>query len=119
MPEIRQKACMPSTRPTCGLSARPIFPRKRSTCSSFPSAASGDSELVRDLLQSGHMRLKIGGSMFVATDNRSDSWLHDELRKLFAKVTRRPLKARDIVQRDQDRVAAETEKLRMPVPFSR
>jgi 16S rRNA G1207 methylase RsmC len=68
------------------------FPEEEVDLSVFPVGASGDSELVRDLLQSGHMRLKTGGSMFVATDNRSDSWLHDELRKLFAKVTRRPLK---------------------------
>ena len=50
----------------------------------------GDGELVRDLLQQGHERLEIGGRMAVSTDNRADSFLHDELRKLFAKVTRRP-----------------------------
>jgi 16S rRNA G1207 methylase RsmC len=68
------------------------FPEEEVDLCVLPVAASGDSELVRDLLQSGHIRLKIGGAMFAATDNRSDSWLHDELRKLFTKVTRRPLK---------------------------
>ena len=50
----------------------------------------GDGELVRDLLQQAHERLEIGGRMAVTTDNPKDSFLHDELRKLFAKVTRRP-----------------------------
>ncbi|MBC7855781.1 MAG: methyltransferase [Pirellulaceae bacterium] len=50
----------------------------------------GDGELVRDLLQQGHERLEVGGRMAVSTDNPTDSFLHDELRKLFAKVTRRP-----------------------------
>src|SRR5688572_19431039 len=50
----------------------------------------GDGELVRDLLQQAHERLEIGGRMAVSTDNPTDSFLHDELRKLFAKVTRRP-----------------------------
>lgn len=50
----------------------------------------GDGELVRDLLQQAHERLEISGRMAVTTDNPQDSFLHDELRKLFAKVTRRP-----------------------------
>jgi len=50
----------------------------------------GDGELVRDLLQQGHERLEIGGRLAVTTDNPEDSFLHDELRKLFSKVTRRP-----------------------------
>lgn len=50
----------------------------------------GDGELVRDLLQQAHERLEVSGRMAVTTDNPQDSFLHDELRKLFAKVTRRP-----------------------------
>lgn len=50
----------------------------------------GDGELVRELLQQGHERLEIGGRMAVSTDNPQDSFLHEELRKLFVKVTRRP-----------------------------
>ncbi len=44
--------------------------------------------------------------MFVATDNRTDSWLHDELRKLFAKVTRRPVEQGTLF------IATKTEPLR-------
>lgn len=53
----------------------------------------GDGELVRDLLQQAHERLEIGGRMAVTSDNPEDSFLHDELRKVFAKVTRRPADA--------------------------
>ena len=66
------------------------FPNEEFDLFALPVATSGDAELVRDRLQSGHQRLKLGGTLLAATDNRTDSWLHDELRKLFAKVTRRP-----------------------------
>jgi 16S rRNA G1207 methylase RsmC len=56
-------------------------------------SARGDGELTRDMLQAGHERLKMGGRMVASIDNPSDEWLHDELRKLFPKVTRRPLEA--------------------------
>ena len=55
----------------------------------LPVSTSGEAELVRDWLQSGHERLREGGTMLAATDNPSDVWLHAELRKLFPKVTRR------------------------------
>jgi 16S rRNA (guanine1207-N2)-methyltransferase len=57
----------------------------------LPVSTSGEAELVRDWLQSGHERLRDGGTMLAATDNPSDVWLHGELRKLFSKVTRRPV----------------------------
>lgn len=50
----------------------------------------GESELTRDLLQSGFERLTDGGRLLAATSNPDDQWLHGELRKLFPKVTRRP-----------------------------
>jgi 16S rRNA G1207 methylase RsmC len=56
----------------------------------LPVSTSGEAELVRDRLQSGHQRLCEGGMLLAATDNPSDVWLHDELRKLFPKVTRQP-----------------------------
>lgn len=57
----------------------------------IPVDPRGESELARDLLQSGHERLAAGGRMFSATSNCDDQWLHDEMRKLFDKVTRRPM----------------------------
>jgi 16S rRNA (guanine1207-N2)-methyltransferase len=56
----------------------------------MPLSASGDAELTRDFLQSGHERLVLGGKMYVATNNPDDTWLNDELRKNFRKLERRP-----------------------------
>jgi 16S rRNA (guanine1207-N2)-methyltransferase len=55
----------------------------------FPFSAGGEAELTRDLLQSGHERLALGGKMYAATDNPNDTWLRDELRKLCHKLERR------------------------------
>lgn len=57
----------------------------------IPVDPRGDSELGRDLLQSGHERLTTGGRLISATSNCDDQWLHGEMRKLFDKVTRRPM----------------------------
>jgi 16S rRNA G1207 methylase RsmC len=64
------------------------FPSGPFDAFALPVSASGEAELVRDWLQSGHERLREGGTLLAATDNPSDVWLHGELRKLFAKVTR-------------------------------
>ena len=55
----------------------------------LPLSAQGDAELTRELLQEAHQRLKAGGNFIASTDNPRDRWLHEELRKLFAAVTRR------------------------------
>lgn len=54
----------------------------------LPLSASGDAELTRDLLQSGHERLTLGGKLLASTDNPNDTWLGDELRKLIRKLRR-------------------------------
>jgi 16S rRNA (guanine1207-N2)-methyltransferase len=51
----------------------------------------GDAELTRELLQTAHERLAMRGTLLAATDNPRDQWLHDELRKHFAKVSRQTL----------------------------
>ncbi len=48
----------------------------------------GEAELTRELLQSGHQRLALGGQMIVATDNPDDRWLGDQLRAIFKRVLR-------------------------------
>jgi 16S rRNA G1207 methylase RsmC len=69
----------------------PDFPAETVDHVMIPIRSSGDAELARDRLQSGHVALEIGGRLITATDNEDDTWLHDEMRKLFPKVTRRPL----------------------------
>jgi 16S rRNA (guanine1207-N2)-methyltransferase len=57
----------------------------------IPVDPRGESELTRDLVQSGHERLAAAGRLLAATSNCDDQWLHGEMRKLFDKVTRRPM----------------------------
>jgi 16S rRNA (guanine1207-N2)-methyltransferase len=42
------------------------------------------------MLETAHHRLTLGGQFVVATNNPRDTWLQDEMQKLFAKVTRQP-----------------------------
>lgn len=55
----------------------------------FPNQSGGEAELTREFMQSGHRMLRPGGRMFVCTNNLKDVWLHEQMRKIFAKVTRR------------------------------
>jgi 16S rRNA (guanine1207-N2)-methyltransferase len=55
-----------------------------------PVSRFGEAELTRDILQQAFERLKEGGLLVAAVDNRDDKWLHAELGKLFEKVRREP-----------------------------
>ena len=56
----------------------------------FPFSASGEAELTRELIQAGYVRLRVGGKMYVSTDNRDDTWVRDQLATVFGKLDRRP-----------------------------
>lgn len=56
----------------------------------FPFSSGGEAELTRDLIQAGHERLRIGGQMYAATDNRKDKWLLEQLSKVFRKLECHP-----------------------------
>ncbi|MFN3190160.1 MAG: class I SAM-dependent methyltransferase [Aureliella sp.] len=47
----------------------------------------GEAELTRELLQQSHDRLETGGWLVCSVDNPKDTWLHDQLKPLFPKVT--------------------------------
>lgn len=72
------------------LLCQPDFPSGAFDLVALAFSKQGDGELIRDLLQQGHERLEIGGQMAAATDHSKDSFLYDELRKIFAKVSRHP-----------------------------
>lgn len=57
-----------------------------------PVQAKSEGELNREVLQAAHQALRVGGRMVVAIDTEKDYALHQELRGMFAKVTRRPSK---------------------------
>jgi 16S rRNA (guanine1207-N2)-methyltransferase len=54
----------------------------------LPLSAHGEAELTRELIQTGHERLPIGGKLFASTDNSADSWLGAQLGKVFRKLDR-------------------------------
>ena len=74
------------------LFCQPDLPDHEADLVAFAFKKGGEAELTRDLMQQGHMRLVEGGRMVVSTDNDEDQWIHNELRELFPKVTRRPIR---------------------------
>jgi 16S rRNA (guanine1207-N2)-methyltransferase len=56
----------------------------------LPFTKTGESELVREMMQAGYLRLADGGRLAVSTDNADDAFFHEEMQKLFSKVTRIP-----------------------------
>jgi 16S rRNA (guanine1207-N2)-methyltransferase len=72
--------------PNLGIECTPDLPGGEADVVALPFSARGEAELTRDLLQTGHQRLRIGGTMFATTDNPADIWLRDELSRLFGKV---------------------------------
>ena len=69
------------------------FPLQPVDIVALPLSASGEAELARDLMQQGHQRLRPQGVMAVASDNPCDTWLNQEMQKLFGRVTRRAAKS--------------------------
>ncbi len=74
------------------LVCEPDFPEGEFQSAALCFSKQGDAELTRDLLQAAHQRLPIGGRLVAAIDNPADQWLHEQLRGMFDKVTRRPEK---------------------------
>ncbi len=64
------------------------FPPQSIDLAALPLSAQGEAELTRELLQEAHQRLQAGGVLLASTDNPHDRWLHQEMRSLFATVTR-------------------------------
>lgn len=79
------------------LVCEPDLPDHEADLVAFVCRKGGDAELTRDLLQQGYLRLVDGGRLIASTDNDEDQWLHEQLRELFPKVTRRPVKKQGTV----------------------
>ncbi len=71
---------------------QPDLPEIEADLVVIPVTSFGEAELTRDWLQQGYQRLRTHGRFFSATNNGQDTWLHTELRKLFGKVTRQPMR---------------------------
>lgn len=55
----------------------------------LPTTKGGEAELTRDWLQMGYDRLRIGGWLYTAVDNKEDKWLFHEVEKLAKGIVRR------------------------------
>ncbi len=64
-------------------------PEETYDLAAMPFTQGGEAELARDLMQAAHRQLKLGGQLAVSIDNPRDTWLHEEMRTLFEKVTQR------------------------------
>jgi FkbM family methyltransferase len=74
--------------PNLAIGCAADFPAQEVDVVALPFAAAGEAELARDQMQAGHLLLRGGGLMLTSTDNPSDTWLHQEMKKLFTRVTR-------------------------------
>lgn len=63
------------------------FPEETFDAVFLPLPKTGERELARDLMQSAVLCLEDGGTLFVAGERPKNTWLHDEMRTLFPKVT--------------------------------
>jgi 16S rRNA G1207 methylase RsmC len=75
--------------PSLVLGCASDFPPGPIDLAALPLAAQGEAELTRELLQEAQQRLVPDGILVASTDNPRDRWLHEELRKSFAKIARR------------------------------
>lgn len=78
-----------SLSPNLRIDCAADLPQSEADVAAFPLSSGGEADLARDLLQAGHERLRLGGKMYAATENRYDTWLGEQLRKLFRKLERR------------------------------
>lgn len=64
------------------------LPKEEADLIALPLSARGEAELTRELIQAGHERLRLTGKLYATTDNPTDTWLRDQLGKIFRKVER-------------------------------
>jgi 16S rRNA (guanine1207-N2)-methyltransferase len=62
------------------------FPNEEADVVALPLSAGGEAELARDLVQAGHERLKISGKLYATSDKHDDTWLGEQLGKIFPKL---------------------------------
>lgn len=65
------------------------MPDGEADVAALPLSARGEAELARDLIQSAHERLALGGKLYVTSDNPADKWLGELFGKTFRSFERR------------------------------
>jgi len=64
------------------------FPEDTVDAVCIPVHLQGNAELTRETLQQGYQRLSPKGQLIAAVNNPKDSWLNDQFKEMFPKVTR-------------------------------
>jgi 16S rRNA (guanine1207-N2)-methyltransferase len=86
--QARQQVC--EGRPNLSIVCETDLPAGEFDTVAFPFLKQGEAELTRELMQQGYERLKLGGKMFVSTNNPRDKWIKEQLEMLFDKVATQP-----------------------------
>ncbi len=86
--QARAQVC--EGRPNLSIVCETDFPAGEFDTVALPFLKQGEAELTRELMQQGYERLKLGGKMFVSTNNPRDKWIKEQLELLFDKVATRP-----------------------------
>lgn len=81
---VHWAGALPNLQITCA----PDLPNEDADVVALPLSSKGEAELARDLIQAGHARLKISGQLIVSSDNCGDTWLAEQLGKIFRKLER-------------------------------
>lgn len=76
--------------PNLSVLCEPDLPDARHDLVLLPFPRGGEAELARDLLQQGYARLREGGFLLAATDNKKDSWFQEALKGFPGKAARFP-----------------------------
>ena len=72
----------PPTSDICSETAQSNLEHEAGACdlAAIVNSSRGESELIRDVIQSAYANLKIGGCLAVSTDNSKDKWLLGQIR---------------------------------------
>jgi len=76
------------TAPNLEITCETDLPEGEVDLCAVPVTRGGEAELNREWLQQAYMRLKIGGTFVASSDNFQDTWLREELGKLFGRTER-------------------------------
>jgi len=78
--------------PNLEITCQADLPAGDADCVALTLPARGENGVARELIQTARQRIGETGRLFASTDNPGDSWVHQQLRDAFGKVTNREAK---------------------------
>ena len=80
---------LPDAPPNLRIECAADLPDETADVVALPLSATGEAELARELIQTGHTRLRVGGKLYATSNRREDTWLGEQLGKSFRQLERR------------------------------